>query len=389
MLRNTHAVSPLALLTFLVAPAAAAAEESAARFDIRYIADVMSNLSGGLETGSRYMDNLDLSLEVDAERAMGWNGATLFLYGVYNNGKALSGDLVGDAQALSSIETGVEAARLLEAWIDQRFLDDRASIRVGLYDLNSEFDVIDTADLFLHAAQTTTFALAQSGEAGPSIFPVTSLAARAEFRLTDALLLRTAVLDGVPGDPDHPKRTAVKLGDGDGALLVSELEYGAGSMRAAAGYWRYTARFEDLQTGRLRRGNDGIYALVEGRVYEDPDDPRRGLALYAHGGWASAGVNPFKYSLAAGAVYTGILPAGPEDDLGLSVAWVESGGPYKRADDALKREVAFELTYRARINDMIAIQPDIQYVINPGVAPDVKDAFVIGLRLDLAWGTDL
>jgi porin len=320
---------------------------------------------------------------------MGWNGATLFLYGVYNNGKALSGDLVGDAQALSSIETGVEAARLLEAWIDQRFLDDRASIRVGLYDLNSEFDVIDTADLFLHAAQTTTFALAQSGEAGPSIFPVTSLAARAEFRLTDALLLRTAVLDGVPGDPDHPKRTAVKLGDGDGALLVSELEYGAGSMRAAAGYWRYTARFEDLETGRLRRGNDGIYALVEGRVYEDPDDPRRGLALYAHGGWASAGVNPFKYSLAAGAVYTGILPAGPEDDLGLSVAWVESGGPYKRADDALKREVAFELTYRARINDMIAIQPDIQYVINPGVAPDVKDAFVIGLRLDLAWGTDL
>jgi len=389
MLRNTHAVSSLALLTFLVAPAAAAAEESAARFDIRYIADVMSNLSGGLETGSRYMDNLDLSLEVDAERAMGWNGATLFLYGVYNNGKALSGDLVGDAQALSSIETGVEAARLLEAWIDQRFLDDRASIRVGLYDLNSEFDVIDTADLFLHAAQTTTFALAQSGEAGPSIFPVTSLAARAEFRLTDALLLRTAVLDGVPGDPDHPKRTAVKLGDGDGALLVSELEYGAGSMRAAAGYWRYTARFEDLETGRLRRGNDGIYALVEGRVYEDPDDPRRGLALYAHGGWASAGVNPFKYSLAAGAVYTGILPAGPEDDLGLSVAWVESGGPYKRADDALKREVAFELTYRARINDMIAIQPDIQYVINPGVAPDVKDAFVIGLRLDLAWGTDL
>src|SRR5690606_39793481 len=91
MLRNTHAVSPLALLTFLAAPAAAAAEESAARFDIRYIADVMSNLSGGLETGSRYMDNLDLSLEVDAERAMGWNGATLFLYGVYNNGKALSG----------------------------------------------------------------------------------------------------------------------------------------------------------------------------------------------------------------------------------------------------------------------------------------------------------
>lgn len=389
MLCKLSKASPLAALFLPALLSTAKAEESAARFDVRYMADVMSNLSGGIETGSRYMDNLDVTLELDAERAIGWDGATLFLYGVYNNGKAFSGDLVGDAQALSSIETGVEAARLLEAWIDQRFLDDRASVRVGLYDLNSEFDVIETAGLFLHAAQTTTFALAQSGEAGPSIFPVTSLAARAEFRLTDHLLLRTAVLDGVPGDPDHPKRTAIKLGDGDGALLVSELEYGTERLRAAAGYWRYTGRFEDLETGLNRRGNDGIYALVEGRVYEDPNDPRRGLALFAHGGWASASLNAFKYSLAAGAVYTGILPARPEDDLGLAVAWVETGAPFKAAEAAMNREVAIELTYRAVINDFIAIQPDVQYVINPGAAPELRDAFVIGVRLDFTWGADL
>lgn len=389
MLHKLRAASPLASLLFPVFLSAAEAEESAARFDVRYMADVMSNLSGGIETGSRYMDNLDVTLELDAERAMGWDGATLFLYGVYNNGKAFSGDLVGDAQALSSIETGIKAARLLEAWIDQRFWDDRASIRVGLYDLNSEFNVIETADLFLHAAQTNTFALAQSGRAGPSVFPVTSLAARAEFHLTDQVTLRTAVLDGVPGDPDHPKRTAIKLGNGDGALLVNELEYSAERLRAAAGYWRYTSRFEDLESGSERRGNDGIYALVEGRVYEDPDDPRRGLALFAHGGWASAHLNDFKYSLAAGAVYTGVLPARPEDALGLAFAWAESGAPFKAAEAAMKREVAIELTYRARINDHVAIQPDLQYVINPGVAPGLRDAFVIGLRLDLAWGADL
>lgn len=385
-LREAGSLASLLLPAFL---STAQAEESAARFDIRYMADVMSNLDGGIETGSRYMDNLDVSLEVDAERAMGWTGATLFLYGVYNNGKALSGDLVGDAQALSSIETEVKAARLLEAWLDQRFWDDRASIRVGLYDLNSEFDVIETADLFLHAAQTNTFALAQSGRAGPSVFPVTSFAARAEFQLSDQVTLRTAVLDGVPGDPDHPKRTAIKLGDGDGALLVGELEYSAERLRAAAGYWRYTGRFEDLESGLDRRGNDGIYALVEGRVYEDPDDPRRGLALFAHGGWASAHLNEFKYSLAAGAVYTGVLPARPEDDLGLAVAWVETGAPFKAAEDAMNREVAIELTYRARINEYLAIQPDVQYVINPGVAPELRDAFVVGLRLDLTWGADL
>lgn len=60
---------------------------------------------------------------------------------------------------------------------------------------------------------------------GPSIFPATSLAARARFAFTENVSLQAGVFDGVPGDLDDPSRTAINLEHGDGALIAAELDY--------------------------------------------------------------------------------------------------------------------------------------------------------------------
>jgi porin len=366
----------------------ASTDGSAFSFEAAYTGDVLSNVSGGLKRATRYLDNLDLTLEVDGDAALGWEGATFFLYGLYNNGTRFSETVAGDAQVISNIETGVDAARLYEAWIDQRFLDDRASLRLGLYDLNSEFDAVETAGLFINSAHGIGTDFAQSGENGPSIFPLTSLALRAEVVLNDNWLVRTAVLDGVPGDPAHPKRTAIKLGDGDGALLVGEVNFESGPVRSGFGYWRYTARFEDLVTGAVRRGNDGLYGYVEGRVYSEPGDADQGLDLFWRMGRASTAFNAFKRYYGLGAVYRGALAARPADDLGLAVAAAETSSRYRMISDVDSQEVSIELTYRAPIHRHMVIQPDIQYVFNPGLDPTLKNALVFGLRFELAWGAE-
>jgi carbohydrate-selective porin OprB len=89
------------------APPAAEEEEHAIDLSIVYTAELFSNVRGGLERSARYLDNLDVTLRVDAERAFGWRGATLFAYGLYNNGEPFSEDLVGAVQGVSNIETGV------------------------------------------------------------------------------------------------------------------------------------------------------------------------------------------------------------------------------------------------------------------------------------------
>ena len=67
----------------------------------------------------------------------------------------------------------------------------------------------------------------------------------------------------------------------------------------------------------------------------------------------------------------------------------EASGPLRRLEALKRREIAIELTYRAEITEYLAIQPDLQYVINPGLVPGRDDAFVAGLRLELSWGAGL
>jgi len=40
-------------------------------FEARYTGEILSKVSGGIDTGTRYLDNLDLTLEVDVPEA--WN----------------------------------------------------------------------------------------------------------------------------------------------------------------------------------------------------------------------------------------------------------------------------------------------------------------------------
>ena len=360
-----------------------------------YTRDIWGNVRGGIRRGWRSLDNLDAALTVDAERALGWRGATLFAYGLYNGGEGLSRELVGDIQGASNIETEVDALRLYEAWLEQRFAADRASIKVGLFDLNSEFDVQDTGSLFVGSSHGIGPDFSQSGQNGPSIFPVTSLAVRADYRVSDRWLVRAALLDGLPSDPQRPRRTVIALGGGDGVLVVGEVEHRSGRLRAVAGYWRYTARFEELLPTAIagapveRRGNDGIYVMADRKFSATPGDPR-GLSAWVRLGMADTDFNPLGVYLGGGLVYAGLFRDRPGDQAGLAVGLARFGRPYRRSLEAQGRhsersEVAFELTYRAALTDWLAIQPNVQYIADPGGDPALRDSILVGVRTQIGF----
>ena len=81
---------------------------------------------------------------------------------------------------------------------------ERASIKFGLYDLNSEFDAIEAAALFINPSHGIGPDFSQSGRNGPSIFPLTSLALRADYKLDDHWLVRAVILDAFQVIPSVP-----------------------------------------------------------------------------------------------------------------------------------------------------------------------------------------
>lgn len=387
-----------ASLFWLVSPATAqqAADgdnASAVDFSVVYTAETWRNVHGGFNRGSRYLDNLDVTLTVDAERAFGWRDATLFFYGLYNNGRPFAEDLVGASQGVSNIETSVRSARLYEAWIGQRFASGRASVKFGLYDLNSEFDAAESAALFLNPSHGIGPDFAQSGQNGPSIFPVTSLALRGDYAIADNWLIRAAILDAVPGNPNRPGRTSIRLREEEGALLAFELNYLNDGTKAAAGYWRYTKQFESLpatQAEAVRRGgSDGLYIMLERRLAREAGGPQ-GLAGWVRIGLTDEKFNPIERYLGGGLTYTGPFRGRDGDQAGLAVGWVEFGEPYLHrkalaGDRTGPREIIVEATYRARLARWLALQPDVQYVINPGGRRAAGNALVLGLRAEIGF----
>jgi porin len=359
-----------------------------------YTADLLRNASGGLDTGNAYLDGLDVIASVDAERAFGWSGVRLHGHVQYNNGAGFSGTRVGDAQSVSNIE-GVGTWRVYELWADVQFGADEApqSLRFGLYDLNSEFDSIDTAGLFLNASHGIGPEYAQSGLNGPSIFPVTSLALRLRRESVHSYW-QLAALDAVPGDRDDPARSGVHLSGDEGALFAGEWGMARGRLtKLALGAWSYTGRFDSLAdvdptSGALaqRRGNRGVYALVDVAIGES--DGRR-LDAFARVGVAEDKFNAVANYLGAGVVLSAPLSGRPDDQLGLAVATAGTGNAMRRLASGSgaslqRRETTVELTYRASLTDWLTVQPDIQYVRQPGFDPGLQDAWVIGLRLEFS-----
>ena len=342
-----------------------------------YTGDVVSNLSGGLKTGTQYLDNYDLTLMLDLEKHLGWKHTELFFYGLGNQGKNPSATLIGDAQTMSNIEAP-SGFKVYEFWLQRSIGNHR--VLFGLFDLNSEFDSMDSASLFLNSSHGIGPDFSQSGLNGPSIFPVTSLAIRYAYSSPSNFYLRTALFDGVPGLPEKENGTYVKWDKDEGFLFSAEAGKEADGYKWGLGVWRYTADFDTFDSSD-QRSNTGVYLLGEKHLSEDG-----GLSVFGRIGVADEEVNAVDYYLGCGATWSGVGKRS-DDQVGLAFAYAHLGSPYvgsvnQDLDDA---ELNVEATYFLNINKTIGLQLDFQHILDPGMDPALEDATAVATRLTLSF----
>lgn len=372
--------------------AAAAGEPEMLRIDLAYTADVWSARRGGTTREARYLDNLDLTLGADLDALTGIPRTRAFVYLLYNNGTRFSDGIANDAQVISNIETGTRALRPYEAWIEHGGETGRWSLRAGLYDLNSEFDALESTDLFIGSAHGIGTDISQSGANGPSIFPSTSLALRADAKLGGAVTLRAAILDAVPNDPDRPSRTLIRLNRREGALGIAEIDWNFGAGRAIAGAWGYSRAQADLRDE----------AVLQPRHHASVGAYLRGESVLASGessqlwgffrvGLASAKANPFAGFASAGVNWRGLIPGRPGDETGFAIAHARSGPALRslirsQGIAPARGETAIELTHRFGFAEWLSLQPSLQYVIAPGAISGTRGVLAAGLRIAVSQG---
>ena len=396
MRRSPTIIATIACLGGMPVEGSASPDAAAAPYELSalYTADALWNVHGGLQEGSAYLDYIELAAGVDAGRALGWDGVTLFASAFRRNDPTFSERYVGDSLVVSNIDAS-SPMQFLEAWAEWAF--DAAgpgSLRLGLYDLSSEFDVLDSRGIFLNSAYGTGLDIAQTGLNGPSLYPVTALGARLAWAPHERLLLKTAVLDGVPGDPGERGRSRLHVSSSEGALWIVEATGGGERLWAGAGYWRYTTDFPDIEDAdddaMTRNDNAGGYVMLEiaPAPAAGPEEPR--WLGFVRAGMAEERINVFDRFYSAGVVLHSAWPGQHGSDLGLAASEARVGSGYRRqraaaglATDACERNV--ELTWRFPIGKHAAVQPDVQYVQNPSGDPAIADAWVVGMRIELYW----
>ncbi|MBS0409444.1 MAG: carbohydrate porin [Proteobacteria bacterium] len=386
--RRAAPLAGLALVACVVATAARADDGPPARaltLSGVYKLDVMGTVSGGLSHRATVLDNLSIYADLDLEKAVHWRGGAVHVSFLSNQGGQPGVD-AGSLQGVNNIEVVHQRAKVYEAWIDQAFAGGAADIKAGLLDTNSEFNVTDSAGLFLAPTYGISSEIASTGPNGPSIFPSLALAARINVQPAKDVYLRFAAVNALANDLGDPG--GVDTSFRQGLLLWGEAGW-TGDGKIAVGAWGYTKDRPDL-VDTLPGGapkpspTQGVYVMVDHPVAKNADGSAR-TSIFLRFGVSQGDTSPYRAAGSVGLNANHVFARRPDDVFGVGFSWGTLSPKFRTASAADgapldTAETAIEITYAAKFGQHFTLQPDLQYIHRPSGDPTIKDALVLGVR---------
>jgi len=358
-----------------------------------YTSQVWGNLSGGRKTGGAYIGVLEFGLDVDLEKAAAWRGGSFRTTWIWTHGSQPSLSLIGSNFAISGME-GPSSLRALDIWLQQKFCGDLLALRAGLFNADEEFTTSDNAALFQNAGFGWPLLLngdyADNAPAYPYATPGIYLAVGRD----EGWKFETSFMQGNAYSATANRHNFEwNFNRYDGFFLLNELQYRHTKWRLPGTYKvgaildsGYVADSDG--TGEVW-GDVGAYAIADQMICreEGAGDELQGLSWFGRAGLAPPDRGSVNVYLDTGFVYAGPWPGRDDDAAGLGLAWAQMPPAATRQFDGGNAglEMAFEATYKAQLTPWFSIQPDLQYIVQPGGSTALGNALVAGLSVSLAF----
>jgi porin len=384
-----------------------ALEKEGVSFDFNDIGDFLTDVSGSQTHHATYFGRLRLSSDIDFNKLSGFDGE-FFASAIYQYGRNLSGDYL-HVNTLTSSIAGEESVRIDQLWYKQGLFDHKMTIQVGQIAPVNEFGATDFFDILFNdelgyapnALFNTKNPFSPAGKPGVVLWGDLS-------DVTPGLYVQAGAFTAY----DNPYRP-----DSNGVYYKDDFDHGW-SAAAEIGYKEQNTiypgvyklgvtgnpdvRYTNPATGQLYHGDYNIYTTVEKTVYHpemtaaaDPKDmkslketvdPKKGLDLLFEFVGAPGDRNALDYEFTMGARYTGLIACRPTDKVGAGLIYSDNGNAYSDAYENttgrgdLGGETTLELDYQYNPSPWLSIQPDIQYIFDPGGDSSRSDICVLGLR---------
>jgi len=371
-------------------------------FGATYIADNIANVSGGVKRGAIHFGRLDLSVDADLDKLVGWAGGRFYANAFVIYGQGLSRNYVMNLATISEIEA-LPDQRLYNAYFEQSFFGDRLNIRAGQQAADVEFFDSQTDDLFINGTFGWPAIKASNLPAGGPAPPIAVPGIRIKAALTDNITAFGAVFNG---DPSGPGDQDPQLRDHHGlAFRVNDPPWVIGQVRFnydidiggrplagnfTPGAWKHYGSFDSQRftaeglsiadpggsgvPARLR-GNYGIFAVIEQVLYRPPEVKDNttsaslpGVTAFGRIAYSPPDRNLIDLYVDGGIGFVGFTPGRPLDRFGVAMAYMRISNTARNLDidtqaftgiqsPVRSNETLIEMIYEAHIKPGWLIAP--------------------------------
>jgi len=386
--------------------------------------NLLGNLAGGIKQGATMQGVATGTLEIDTGKAFNLQGGTFHITALQLHGQPLSLPYLDNLQAANGDEAE-DGTRLWEMWYDQSFDDSHADIKIGQQSIDNEFILSEYSGLFVNTMAGWPLIPSDDLYGGGPAFPLSSLGGRILVKPADDQTILAGVFDDNPGggafsdDAQALDRNGARFNLNTGALFIAEFQYAVDLSASALpgtykiGVWYDTASFPDQRFGtdglslvspasngdpKTHKGNYSVYGVADQTIWQSAADSSRTLNMFARLMGAPENQNLIDFSFNGGATLTAPLTGRDNDQAGLDFGLGKVSGRAAGLDrdegvTAQGTEELIELTYQAALAPWLTLQPDVQYVVNPGAgiadpadpAHHLRDEFVAGARATVTF----
>jgi porin len=358
-----------------------------------YVSETFGN-TGGIHQGETYDGVLWTYLLGDLHKAGLWKGLCFYADSYQIHGRSITVDNTGSLATISNYEA-LPSTRLSELWLEQHLFHDHVAIRVGQLTADTEFLLSAGASNFLDATWTWATLPASDLPGGGPAYPLSTPGVRVALKPNDSWSLMLGVYNGDPagshctGNPQVCDDNGLDFRLDSPPFLIAEGSYkynrdGRLPGTIKIGGWNQFGTFHE-QPGSgpptiAKTFNSvpiesdwAIYGIIDQLVWRAPDTKEpNGIGIFARVIGAPTEQNLADFYADGGITFSGIIPHRSDDVLGIGLAYtgissqahdfdIDSGLPVART-----QEVLAELCYTALLKQGWTLQPDFQYIWQPG-----------------------
>lgn len=393
--------------------------DSGVTFGGIWLSDYNILMSGGADPGASSWNSLFIAAVMfDAEKLVGWQGATFGAQFLQFNGQNTNGQ-AGSVQGYNGLPglPPLDRSELYQAWYRQSLFDDRFIVRIGRSVPTCDFNNV-----------TRPVSTASSDLAIPSVSGVLYTPIFVNPTMLGALPGYYNSADGLTVTLAPVKNAYINYGFYDGNLangvqtgMVGPQFNGYYFQILEAGFdWviadKYPGQFGSgiwHQSGVLggpggisQNGTSGFYLFGGQRVWgnaEKQEEPpvaskskdgkskivlpaktpkqESSVSMFYQFGVNNAETLPVNQYAGGGITGFGLVPGRPADSAGLGMAWSWlNPNLFERSS-----ELMFQGYYQAHLIGGAFFQPTLTYIPTPGASPTMAGAWALTLRFTLIF----